>query len=117
MPPEDVSDIALAFMTVRPRERFSVLFVVDPSPVYRITDMDVCAGLDPSFHRWVVEYRQPCAVMSELQRLGLCTGFESCAFGNVRLPLPTIKNVRAGWKPKPHINDQLWGIMNAEARA
>lgn len=116
VPPEDISDISLAFLTLSPRERFSVLLVVDPSPIYRITDMEVCAGIQTPFHRWIVEYRQPCAVMAELQRLGLCTGFESCAFGTARLPLPTIKNVRAGWKPKPHINDQLWEIMNAEAR-
>lgn len=113
----EAAEIQLAFVVAAPREAFSVVFVVDDSPIYRVTDMDACAGLAPEFHRLVVEYRGECNVAQELERLGLAYHPRHMAFDSVRLGLPTIENVRAGWKPRPHLNAQLLEIMRAETIA
>lgn len=105
------AELSIAYVTAVPRSRFSVLFVVDDSPIYRITDQDACAGLDPEFHRYVVEYRGECNVVQELERLGLTYHARHIAFDCVRLSLPTLSNVAEGWKPRPTINDQLWQAM------
>ena len=112
----DLAEIRLSFVIAPPRAHFSVLFVVDPSPIYRVTDQDTCAGLTPEFHRYVVEYRGECNVVQELERLGLTYHARHIDFDSVRLTLPTITNVAAGWKPRPTINDTLWEHISAETR-
>ncbi len=113
----DCVDIKLAHVVARPRTKLSVLLVVEKSPIYRITDQDACAGIDTEFHRYVVEYRGPCSVSHELQRLGLIVERKHIEFSSFRMTLPTIRNVLAGWKPKPTINDQLWSHIESEAIA
>ena len=113
----DRVEIRLEFVTIKPlpEREFSVLFVVDDSPIYRITDLDVCAGIETEFHRWVVEFRGD---HSGMQRLGLAAGgFQSCSFSRVQMDLPTLDNVKRGWKPRPNINEKLWEIMSAEPGA
>ncbi len=111
----DTSQITITFLLAKPRHEFSVLFVVDPSPIYRITDMDVCAGIDAEWHRWVVEHRGPLFLHS-------CEGFtpmmpdlaEQISYLDCRtinLPLPTIANVKRGWKPAKNINEKIWEDM------
>lgn len=111
-PPErtvapDASQITLTFLLAKPRHAFSVLFVVDPSPIYRITDMDVCAGIDAEWHRWVVEARDGAPGFS----VPWATEIRALGNKDIRLPLPTIANMRAEWKPTPTINDKLWSAM------
>lgn len=110
----DSISISLAFVVAAPRRTFSVLFVVDDSPIYRITDMDACAGIDAPEHRLIVEYRGECNVPLELERLILAHYPQKVAYDSIKFTLPTIKNVLAGWKPRPTINDQLWSIINAK---
>ena len=109
----ECTDISITFVLAKPRTPFSVLFVVDDSPIYRITDMDVCAGIEAPLHRLIVEYRGECAIWHELHRMGLA-GAREWAYGSARLQLPTLSNVAAGWTPRPHINAQLWSIINDE---
>ena len=104
-------DIQLAYVVGAPRQSFSVIFIVDDSPIYRITDMDVCAGIDAPLHRLIVEYRGECAIANELQRLGIAT-VDAMAFGSARLQLPTLSNVARGWTPRPHINAQIWSLIH-----
>lgn len=113
----EAEKISIAFVVAAPRQSFSVAFIVDDSPIYRITDQDTCAGLTPEFHRYVVEYRGECNVVQELERLGLTYHARHIAFDSVRLTLPTIATVQAGWKPRPTINDQLWEHINAKTSA
>ncbi len=110
----DIHVISTAYVIGKPLERFSVTFVVDKSPIYRVTDLDVCAGLSPEFHRFVVEYRGECNVAQELGRLGLTYHPRHMAFGSMTMTLPTIRNVKDGWRPRPHLNAQLLEIMNDE---
>lgn len=107
--------LSVAYVVATIRSPFSVLFVVDDSPIYRITDMDVCAGIACAEHRLIVEFRGECSVSRELRRLGIVgDGAWSAAFDRINLTLPTLDNVRNGWTPRPHINDRLWSILNAE---
>lgn len=73
--------IGLCFLTVpqkRLRRRFSTAFVPLPStPIYRLTDQEVCAGSDSPEHRIVVEFRpepgvaySPTTILAELADLG-----------------------------------------------
>ncbi len=111
----DAVDIRLSYVVAAPRATpFSVAFIVDDSPIYRVTDQDVCSGRDPEFHRFVVEYRGECNVAQELERLGLTYHPRHMAFDSVRLTLPTLANVAAGWRPRPTINDNLMELMRAE---
>lgn len=101
------SQITLTFLLAKPRHAFSVLFVADPSPIYRITDMDVCAGIDAEWHRWIVEARDGAPGFS----VPWATEIRALGNKDIRLPLPTITNVRTGWKPAPTINDRLWSAI------
>ena len=113
----ETTAISIAYAVGTPLQFFSVLFVVDESPIYRITDMDVCAGISPRTHRMIVEYRGECDVWEELFRLGvLLPDEDSGAFlqysAPINFPLPTLANVARGWKPKPTLNDQFWSLMH-----
>ena len=105
--------ISVAYCLAHPLQTFSVAFIVDDSPIYRVTDQEVCAGIDAPLHRLIVEYRGECDVWNELQRLGLADA-KQVAYGSARLQLPTLANVKAGWTPRPHINAQLWEIINGQ---
>ena len=107
----DQSSVSVSFIRAKPKVPFSVLFVVDESPIYRITDQDVCAGLDVSWHRWVVEHRGPLELLS-----AWTDGFGYFGTKELKLTLPTIENVARGWKPLPNINDYLFELMNASQR-
>ncbi len=109
----DASPITLTFLLARPRHEFSVLFVVDPSPIYRITDMDVCAGIDAEWHRWILEGSAPNSGMS----YGWAEETRGIGTKVINLPLPTIANVRNGWKPAPTINDKIFAHMEATRAA
>lgn len=109
-------EISLAYCLAEPLKKFSVLFVVDESPIYRITNMDVCAGTPAITQRLIVEYRGECDVHHELERLGLARVSQS-AYASMKMTLPTIENVLRGWKPRPNINRQLWEILYAETTA
>ena len=106
--------LSIAYVVAEPREIFSVCFVVDESPIYRITDMDVCAGIEAPLHRLIVEYRGECHVHDEMARLGFVDRIEQIAYGSARLQLPTLANVAAGWTPRPHINAQILEIINGQ---
>lgn len=115
----DTATINTAFVVASPRSAFSVCFVVDESPIYRVTDQDVCAGTETPHHRLIVEYRGECDVWQELVRLGFVS--PQYAISNylwhgapIRMTLPTLKNVSAGWTPRPHINAQLLEVMANE---
>ncbi len=115
---QEAAEIRTAYVVAAPAQRFSVAFIVDDSPIYRVTDMDVCAGIDAPEHRLIVEYRGECAPLAELVRLGIVgPNGNKVAFGKMPFTLPTIKNVLRGWKPRPHINDRLMEIMRAETIA
>lgn len=109
----DSADISLALVLAKPKHVFSALFVADESPIYRITDQNVCAGIDTTWHRWVVEYRGEgpldLGAFAEDVRLLGTTG--------IKFSLPTIENVRRGWKPRPNINDYLLEMVNASVVA
>jgi hypothetical protein len=108
----DSAEISITFVLAKPRTPFSVLFVVDESPIYRITDMDVCAGIDCEWHRWVVESRG-----TEWDEIALPWAdgpIIHYGHNKINLPLPTIANVQAGWKPRPHMNAQLLEVMQNE---
>ena len=110
--------VNLAYVVATPRRLFSTMFIVDDSPIYRVTDMDGCAKImGAEFHRFVVEYRGECNVVQELERMGLTYHARHMAFDSLRLTLPTIKNVAAGWRPRPNMNTQLWEHINAESHA
>ena len=112
----DAIELSTAFALAVPRQRFSVAFIVDDSPIYRVTDQEECAGgpTRPLLHRLIVEYRGECDVHDEMARLGFVDRIEKIAYGSARLQLPTLSNVAAGWTPRPHINAQLWSIINDE---
>lgn len=106
--------INLAFVLAHPRQNFSVAFIVDDSPIYRVTNQDACAGtVGHGYSRFVVEYRGECNVPTELARLGLAT-VHQVAYGSMKMSLPTIENVRRGWKPRPNINEQIFAYMEKE---
>ncbi len=109
--PMDAVEIAIAYLIAQPKQYFSVAFIVDESPIYRVTDQDVCAGLSAEHHRLVVEYRGECNVAQELERLGLTYHPMHMAFDSLRFSLPTIANVARGWRLRPHLNAQLWQAM------
>ncbi len=104
--------ISIAYVLGQSSTPFSVLFVVDDfTPIYRITDMDVCAGLNPQWHRFVVEFRGEKHIVPHLLRLGITV--DAIAFGEARIVLPTIENVRAGHDFSRNLNSQLWEIYSA----
>lgn len=110
----DTCDIQVAYVVAATRLHFSVAFIVDDSPIYRITDQDSCAGIETPHHRLIVEYRGECSPLAELVRLGFIGPNDNkIAYGSARLQLPTLANVAKGWTPRPHINNQLWELMNA----
>ena len=111
----DTVSLSLTYLLAKPAHSYSVCFVVDDSEIYRVTDMDVSAGLNPEYHRFVVESRgYGTDILKDLQRMGLTGEIKNVATGSAKMPIPTIKNVLAGWKPAPHMNDQLWAMMEAE---
>ena len=105
-------EIKLTFVVAKPTREFQTLFVVDPSPIYRITNQDACAGLNPKYQRFVIESREYCQdVTDEAQKLNLFSSVQYSSSLSAWIPTPTLGNVRLGWKPAPHLNDQLWSIM------
>lgn len=106
----DAAEITLTFVTGKPKHKFSVLFVVDPSPIYRITDQDECSQSGAETHRFTIESRGDCtadnisAFVDKDQILGSM---------KIKMSLPTIRNVGMGWKPSPNMNEMLWSVMNA----
>lgn len=109
--------IALGLLVAQPLEVFSVMFIVDrDTPIYRVTDMDTCAGIETKWHRYVVEWRSSewASVVDDLQKLNLIGEARSLSLSSVRLPLPTLENVRNGWKPAPNMNEQLWTLLTTQ---
>lgn len=114
----DSVELSIAYVIAVPLQRFSVVFVVDPSPIYRVTDQEVCAGIETPHHRLIVEYRGECDVWDELVRLGFVSPlYNICNYlehGSARLQLPTLANVAKGWTPRPHINAQILQLMEGK---
>lgn len=108
----DRVEITLSFVLAKPAKEFQVLFVVDKSPIYRVTNQDACSGVRLPLERFVVESREYCAdITDELQRLGLVINVQYSSQMKIRMPLPTLANYRRGWRPAPHLNDQLLQVM------
>lgn len=104
----DCVQVRLAFLTGCPTVEASVLFVVDQSPIYRVTNQEMCAGKSGDRARLVVEYRGECDIQAELSRLRICHGATLHGHGTVMMPLPTPANIDK--EPKLFcntLNDQL----------
>lgn len=110
-------EIRLAYCLARVSNQFSVLFVPElrrrlpdhgsqQSPIYRITDQDVCAGTGSETHRLVVEYRGECDVAADLAVLGITV--ERIAYGTGKIVPPTRENVDAGYDFGRNMNSMLW---------
>lgn len=108
------AELSATFLAAKPRHEFSVLFVVDESPIYRITDMDVCAGIECEWHRLVIEWSGPRRVLGQEDIAQFVSESRCLGHKQMAMPLPTIANVQAGWKPRPHMNDQLLKEMANE---
>ncbi len=117
--PSDIRpvEIRLAYCLATVSRPFSVLFVPElrrtdrsQSPIYRITDQDVCAGTGSEVHRLVVEYRGECDVAADLAVLGITV--QDIAYGKGRIVPPTRENVEAGHDFGNHMNAQIWRGMN-----
>ena len=98
LPPEprqalDCVVINVAFLTGYPQMQESVIFVVDESPIYRVTNQEVCAGRYGQESRLVVEYRGECNVVEELDRLGICSDATLHGQTTINYPLPTKENL------------------------
>ena len=115
-------EIRLAYCLCTVATPFSVLFIPElrrrladntaiHSPIYRITDQDVCAGTDSEVHRLVVEYRGECDVAADLAVLGITV--QDIAYGKGRIVPPTRENVEAGYDFGNHMNAQILEMMNA----
>lgn len=114
----DSVELTLTFILAKPARPFQALFVVDKSPIYRVTNQDACAGLTPQYHRFVIESREYCQdIGDEMKRLNLLCDVQYSSQLKIKMPLPTLANYRRGWRPAPHLNAQLLEIMNATARA
>lgn len=110
----DCVELTITFILAKPSRPFQVVFVADKSPIYRVTNQDACAGIEAERHRFVVESREYCAdILAEGERLGLFTQPQYSSSMKVRIPLPTLANVRRGWKPSPNLNEQIWKLMNS----
>ncbi len=111
----DTVEIKIAFVTGSPIIEESVLFVVVPSPIYRVTSMDKCAGFVKDEHRLVVEYRGECNIADELARLGICHDAVVHGERKINFPLPTARNLHL--QPDLYcnsFNDQIVrGIIDA----
>lgn len=116
--PLDRVEIKIAFVLAKPLKDFQVLFVVDPSTIYRVTDMDACAGTNPAYHRFIVEYREHTKdVTEDAQRMHLFYSVQYSTVMSVFIPSPTLANVRRGWRPAKNMNEQIYEGMNAALSA
>ena len=115
-------EIRLAYCLAQVRTQFSVLFIPElrrrladntaiQSPIYRITDQDVCSGTGSEVHRLVVEYRGECDVAADLAVLGIVV--QDIAYGKGRIVPPTRENVESGYDFSRNMNSGIWEIMNA----
>ena len=90
----DTVGISIAFLTGYPSQmQESVIFVVDESPIYRVTNQEVCAGRYFEKSRLVVEFRGECDVVEELERLNICHGAKLHGQTTINYPLPTKENL------------------------
>jgi hypothetical protein len=78
--------------------------------------MDVCAGLDPEYHRLVVEFRGNSGILDELNRLRIAHSPQSLAFDLARITLPIRENVEAGYNFSNNMNAQLWQLLQKNTR-
>ena len=90
----DTVAINIAFLTGYPQMQESVIFVVDPSPIYRVTNQERCAGHYFTDSRLVVEFRGECDPVSELARLGICADATLHGQITINYPLPTKENLQ-----------------------
>ncbi len=112
--------LEVAFVTGKPKINESVLFVSVPSPIYRVTNMEICAGIEPVQSRLVVEYRRVdyrigCDIAAELARLNICHDAVVHGGRKINFPLPTARNLHL--QPDLYcnsFNDQIVrGIIDA----
>lgn len=96
LPPPEPRPLSTGYETVQvayvhgsPVITASVLFVVDKSPVFRVTNQDCCIGLAGQKSRLVVEYRGECDVEEELASLGVCHDARVLGHGSFQIPVPT----------------------------
>ena len=90
----DTVAINIAFLTGYPQMQESVIFVVDESPIYRVTNQEVCSGRYGLESRLVVEYRGECDPVAELARLGICADATMHGQITINYPLPTKENLQ-----------------------
>ena len=114
----DTTQINIAFLTGFPSIWASVLFVVKDSPIYRITNQELCAGTKYNVCRLVVEFRGECDVIRELARLGVC--YSATLHGQIsaNLALPIASNL----EKQPtlftnSLNDQIVRSLRAKSNA
>jgi len=112
----DTTQINIAYLTGFPSVWASVLFVVKESPIYRITNQEMCAGTKHNVCRLVVEFRGECDVIRELARLGVC--YSSVLHGqtSANLALPIASNL----EKQPtlftnSLNDQIIRSLRAKS--
>ena len=113
-------ELSIAYCLAKVTHPFSVLFIPElrrrlprnisqQSPIYRITDQDVCAGTGSEVHRLVVEYRGECDVAADLAVLGI--EVQDIAYGKGRIVPPTRENVESGYNFSNNLNSQIWELM------
>ncbi len=102
--------VDLTFVIGKPKQPFSVLFVVDHPNIYRITDQDECAQTGNDLHRFVIESGGALSPGVDLRQFFDIYKILQRKF--IHMPIPTIRNVALGWKPGPNMNQMLWGITN-----
>lgn len=110
-------DINIAFLRGFPSMQESVIFVVDDSPIYRVTNQEACIGRRFAQSRLVVEFRGECDVISELRRLCIC--FSAEMLGQITMKLPTPTDLNLAQYPRLFtntLNDQLCQILKSSAQ-
>lgn len=116
--PLDTTQINIAYLTGFPSIKSSVLFIVKDSPIYRITNQEICAGMRHTVARIVVEFRGVCDIPKELARLGYCYSCVLHGQTSVNLPLPTRSNLTKN--PSlfcNSLNDQIIRSLRAKSNA
>ncbi len=104
----ETTPVYLTFVVGESKTPFSVLFVVDHPSIYRITDQDECAQSQAETHRFVVESNAP-IVREDLE--GFMNKATVLGSQTINMPIPTIENVKNGWKPGPNMNQMLLAHM------
>ncbi len=106
----DTAEIHTTFVVGKPKHQFSVLFVVDASPIYRITNQDKCVdGSANGQHRFVVESNRP---ITEADASAFVGSPKILGSMTLKMTLPTIRNVSMGWRPAPNMNEQIWSVLH-----